>query len=454
MDTKNTSPQLLDAIVGTLLFPRVFRTFRMAIQPSKLLIAFLALAIICLAGWIMDFNRTVTTDPQGAATELDAYMDRLSVSQFRQLHEENGGRQGVFSTLWHFNRQRFNDALYSLFAFNISDVAKNIAQCSKAAAWAIRYHTIYSAIFALIKLTVIAIAGGAICRIAALQFGCGEKPGVVEALRFSITRFFSFFLAPLVLMVPIVILGLCVLALGALGNLGWGVGNLLMGIFILAALLAGALITVFLIGIAAGFNLMFPTIAYEGSDWLDGASRSFHYVYSKPWRMGFYMALAAVYGAICYVFARFFAFLLLFVTHVLLDIGLFWTPGKLARIWPKPTFLSLLAPGPDASMPWSEDFAAVLIYLCSLAVIGLLIAFIMSFYFSATTIIYALMRNRVDNTALEEIYQHSEEIETAPATATQVETDPQPEQPQTDLQAQQPEPQPEQPRPESETEDP
>jgi hypothetical protein len=37
-------------------------------------------------------------------------------------------------------------------------------------------------------------------------------------------------------------------------------------------------------------------------------------------------------------------------------------------------------------------------------VIGLIVSFIMSFYFSANTIIYALMRNRVDNTALDDIY--------------------------------------------------
>jgi len=47
-----------------LLFPKIFQTFRMAIQPSKLIIAFLAIAVICLAGWIMDFSQTVVVGPQ------------------------------------------------------------------------------------------------------------------------------------------------------------------------------------------------------------------------------------------------------------------------------------------------------------------------------------------------------------------------------------------------------
>jgi hypothetical protein len=34
----------------------------------------------------------------------------------------------------------------------------------------------------------------------------------------------------------------------------------------------------------------------------------------------------------------------------------------------------------------------------------LVVSFIISFYFSANTIIYSLMRNRVDNTALDDIY--------------------------------------------------
>ncbi|MBN1392720.1 MAG: hypothetical protein JW947_07950, partial [Sedimentisphaerales bacterium] len=159
----------------------------------------------------------------------------------------------------------------------------------------------------------------------------------------------------------------------------------------------------------AGFNLMFPAIVYDGSDCFDAISRSFSYVYSKPWRMGFYTAVAVVYGAICYIFVRFFAFLLLWVTRWFLQLGV-WvnnTSGKvnkLAAIWPEPSFMGLRGSPSLATVNWSESFAALLIYLVLLAVVGLLVSFVISFYFSASTIIYALMRNRVDNTAIEDIY--------------------------------------------------
>jgi hypothetical protein len=47
--------------------------------------------------------------------------------------------------------------------------------------------------------------------------------------------------------------------------------------------------------------------------------------------------------------------------------------------------------------------------------VGLMVSFVISFYFSANTIIYALMRNRVDKTALTEVCTHSGEPMTGPA---------------------------------------
>jgi hypothetical protein len=48
-----------------LLFPKIFRTFRVAIQPTKLIIAFLAVVVICLAGWVMDLGKTVVVGTYG-----------------------------------------------------------------------------------------------------------------------------------------------------------------------------------------------------------------------------------------------------------------------------------------------------------------------------------------------------------------------------------------------------
>jgi len=188
-----------------------------------------------------------------------------------------------------------------------------------------------------------------------------------------------------------------------------------MGIFMFLALIAGGLIAVILIGTIAGFNLMYPAIAYDGSDCFDAISRSFSYVYSKPWRMGFYTVIAAVYGAICYMFVRFFAFLMLLVTHRFLQLGVLNDNAKLEAIWPGPCFADLLGSSCSPAN-WVQTFAGFLVYLCLLVVIGLLVSFIISFYFSANTVIYSLMRNRVDNTALDDVYTISEENKTGPIT--------------------------------------
>jgi hypothetical protein len=403
-------------VFDDLLFPKIFQTFRMAIQPTKLIITFSALVVICLAGWIMDFiSEPVVTTPD-THDQLKSYIEDFT---------EKGKPGGVFSTLWRFSATKFQGAVDSVFAQDIPGVVKNIADYFKAVGWALRHHPVYCIIFFVIKLAVISIAGGAICRISALQSARGEKPGLTEALRFSIKRFTSFFTAPLVPVGIIIFIGLFIFLLGLIGNIPWA-GELIMGIFVLLALIAGALIAVVLIGGFAGFNLMFPAVAYDGSDCFDAISRSFSYVYAKPWRMGFYTAIAAVYGAICYTFVRFFTFLLLGVTHRTLQLGV-WVENskevdKLTAIWPKPEFMNLLGSSGLATTNWTESLAAFLVHLFLLAVVGLLVSFIISFYFSANTIIYSLMRNKVDNTALDDIYKYNDEAEIEPAT-TEAKTD-------------------------------
>ncbi len=418
MVSENNSSKVFEG----LLFPKIFRTFRMAIQPTKLIIIFSALIIICLAGRIMDLSETVVVirNTQGKIieTELQNYMNKPSqVKTYIEIYRGKSRGAGVFFTLWHFAAAKFQGSVDSVFALDIPGVVKNVADYFKAAEWALRHHFIYCIIFFVIYLAVISIAGGAICRIAALQFARGEKPGLTEALRFSIKRFTSFFVAPLTPIGIIIVPVIFIFILGLTGNIPWA-GELVIGISVPLALIAGALITVVLIGMFAGFNLMFPAVAYDGSDCFDAISRSFSYVYAKPWRMGFYTTIAAVYGAISYTFVRFFAFILLLVTHLFLQLGVWMENSKevnkLTAIWPKPEFMKLLGSSDLATSNWTESVAAFLVYLFLLAVVGLVVSFIISFYFSTNTIIYSLMRYKVDNTALEDIYTYYDEAEIEP----------------------------------------
>ena len=193
-----------------------------------------------------------------------------------------------------------------------------------------------------------------------------------------------------------------------------GLGELIVGLFVWLGLIIGAIVAAVVIGTAAGFNLMFPAIACDGSDSMDAVSRSFNYVYARPWRMGFYTITAFVYGAVCYIFVRFFAYLLLWMTYagLRLGAGLDSTkglPDKIMAIWQEPSFSRLLVFSTQTAGT-SEKAAAVLVYLSVLIIVGLVVSFIISFYFSANTIIYTLLRNKVDGTSLDEIYTEPEQI--------------------------------------------
>ena len=436
-------------LFGDLLFPKIFQTFRMSIQPTKLIITSVALAVICLAGWIMDFSKSVvatkgtkivvtTRGIQDKFTELDIYItDSSQLSSYIAGFKEKSQGVGVFSTMWHFSGKRFQGAVDSVFALDVPGVMRNITDFFRAVAWALRYHPAYCIIFFIIMLAVMSISGGAVCRIAALQFARGEKPGLTEALRYSIKTFTSFFTAPLAPIGIIVFIGFFIFLLGLAGNIPRA-GELIVGIGMAFALFAGALIAVIVIGAVAGLNLMFPAVAYDGSDCFDAISRSFSYVYARPWRMAVYTVIAAVYGSICYTFVRFFAFLSLWITRWFLQVAL-WIGdssgqvNKLTAIWPKPEFSRLVRFSPPAEANWTEWVAAFLVYLSLLVIVGLVVSFIISFYLSANTIIYSLMRNTVDNTAREDIYMQFEEAEIEPPTTELL---PQEEQPSPDSESQ------------------
>jgi len=370
----------------------------------------------------MDFTGTVVVAPSGM-TELDAYVSKShSVQEHLDLFTESGTRTGVFTTLWHFGSQRFHEAILETFGAdrdrdrivdlpNSVAILKHIVACFLAVAWAFTYHPVYSVVLFAVMLAIMSLCGGAICRIAALQFAQGEKPGLGEALRFGGRKFHSFLTAPVVPFAIIALAGGFIFLLGLAGHYIPYVGELSLGLFMPMALLLAGGIAFFTIGTLAGFSLMFPTIAYEDSDCFDAFSHSYSYVYAQPWHMGFYTIVAFIYGAICYGFVRFFSYLLLRITYLFLQLGFFRDETALTALWPKPQFTDFLGAAEAAPANWCGSVGAFLIYVSVLVVAGLMISFVISFYFSSNTIIYALMRKRVDRTRLEDVQNRFDETE-------------------------------------------
>lgn len=428
--------QLFDGM----LFTKIFKTFRMAIQPGKLIIAFLAIAALCLLGLLMDLNKTVVTAPgvtaaeigaspmagriiSGFPTELHCFVAAPEeTNTFKERYDGKENRIGVFDALSRFCTARFNDAVGELLALDFTGVFIHLVMCVQAIVWAFWHHTIYSIVFFAAAIVVTSMAGGAICRMAALQLASDERPGVVQGLQFGKQKLVHLICAPLTPLAIAAVLGFFITLLGAIGNIPYA-GELLVAVFLILALLLGFLIALVLAGAMGGLNLMFPVIAYEGSDSFEAINRSFSHAFARPWRMAFYTFVAAVYGAVCYLFVRLFMFLLLSVTHGFLRLGLWVSSSqvssvnKLEAIWPTPNFMSLFGTT-SIQLNWSEGAAAFIISLAVLIVFCCAAAFVISFFFSANTIIYALMRNRVDNTPIEEIQTDSDgEAKAAPSPA-------------------------------------
>lgn len=365
------------------LFPNIFRSFRMAIQPSNLSIAFAAVTAICLTGWIMDLGRAALTTDQNPTT-----------------------RHGIFAALWDSTETEMQTITAPLLAFDVqgfvSSLVGAVSRGLQILVWLFTHHAVYSIVFFAVVLVALSLAGGAICRLTAVQFAQDRRPGLTEACRFSRKRLLALVAAPIGPLAIAVLLGLPIILLGLVGNIPV-VGEILAGLLLPLALVLAPFIAVLLIGEAAGLSLMFPAVAYEDSDTFDAISRSFSNIYAKPWRMGFYLIVAAAYGTVCYLFVRFFAFLLLGLTRGFLQVGL--RDEKLQTIWPEISFWNLLGPQAAAPETWSLWLGAFFVRIWSLAVVGLMVSFLVSFYFTSTTIIYALMRNRVDGTPLDEVYE-------------------------------------------------
>jgi hypothetical protein len=289
--------------------------------------------------------------------------------------------------------------------------------------WALRSHTVYFVFFAVLFLIVWAIFGGAIARIAAVHVAREEKLSIRQALGFASGKFLSFVFAPVIPLAIIVIVGIVVAIGGLLVNVPY-IGEILVGIFFFLALAAGFVMTLVALGTAGGLNLMYPTVAVEGSDSFDAISRSFSYVYARPWRMLWYTVVAIVYGALTYLFVRLFIFLTLWFTHK--ATGAWVWRGTDAEtnvwnsIWPGCSFWRLPYAPDYTALHFGSKVAALLVSVWVYLVIALLGAYLISYYFSASTLIYYLMRREVDATELDDVYLEQSDDEFAEPTGAPV----------------------------------
>ena len=139
----------------------------------------------------------------------------------------------------------------------------------------------------------------------AVQLAREEKIGLVESVKFVLKKYLSYIGAPVFPIVGILFfVVLCVLG-GLLGRIPW-FGEIFAGVLWVLPLIAGFVMVIIAIGLVLGWPLMYATISAEGSDSFDAISRSYSYIYQRPWRYAWYWVVSVLYGAIVIAFVTMF----------------------------------------------------------------------------------------------------------------------------------------------------
>jgi hypothetical protein len=281
---------------------------------------------------------------------------------------------------------------------------------------------LFTLLCAIWAAVVWAFFGGAITRIAAVQFAREEKISLKESVRFASTKLLSYGGAPVI---PLGFIAFFWILCAIGGLISWipVFGDLFAGILWFLPLIAGFVMALILVGWAVGWPLMFATISVEGSDSFDALSRSFAYAFQRPWHYLFYALLALIFGSICSFFVLLFTDLIVYLSRWAVEWGggeslrdtldqlFYYAPGAIG--WRRTGVVE----EPTGLTRFAAFCAAIWLYLLYFMVIG----FVYSYFWSASTVIYYLLRRDVDNTEMQEVYLEGEEedeglpIEPAPA---------------------------------------
>ncbi|MHC4607028.1 MAG: hypothetical protein ACYTAF_08815 [Planctomycetota bacterium] len=323
----------------------------------------------------------------------------------------------------------------------------------------------YSVLLLVAFFAIWGTIGGAISRIAAYEIAKdGERIETTRALKFSANKFWSFFFAPVICVLGFLFFFLCNFAVGFIGKFVDFVyiGGPILAILLPLAILAGFIMILILVGSFAGAPLFVPAVAAEGTDSFDAVSRGFSYVYSRPWHYLWYQSVALVYGIVCIAFVYLFAVAMAdmglragcsgfdavslaaeeddksfddvrnaawtaFLSKQHANASYEWDPVTVA-LEPHPygrtMYLANQIVQPDFEVGRDKDQltfrwhmgAFVIVCLWLVVVLGHAYGYAISYFFSQQTMIYCLLRKKVDGIEMNEIFEEAEKEEIPPET--------------------------------------
>jgi hypothetical protein len=287
---------------------------------------------------------------------------------------------------------------------------------------------IYFVLIILWTLAVWSFFGGVITRTSAVLLSGRDHPGgLVGAMSYVYKRYLNYFLSPIV---PLgLVLGIVVvLTVYSIIHLIPILGDLVDSVGWALVIVLGTAIALLLVGLLS-YPLMYPNISVDNGDVSEGFSRSYQFIALYPWHYIWYWLLAIFYGMLLVFFVVLMGSLAVYLGK--------WAVGLLPNLvgYRQPEYLFIYAPEsfgwrslllsenpatntPEAlksyveSLYFNNKLAAffvggLLLHVLFLFVLG----FAYSYFWVASTVIYLLMRRKVEDTELDEVYLDDEDPE-------------------------------------------
>ncbi|MDN3514799.1 MAG: hypothetical protein NG747_10410 [Candidatus Brocadia sp.] len=269
-------------------------------------------------------------------------------------------------------------------------------------------------------LVIWSLVGGAITRIAVLDYARDESARLRDALRFARKKFWSYFWSPLVPVIGIFFFALCNVIGGLIGRIPV-LGEVVVALGFPLALVSGFfMVFIGVIG-ALGLCFMFPTISAEGSDAFDAMSRAYSYVLSRPKQFLIYCTINTLYGLICLAVIAFVAWLMIRMAFLTVGTGMGQKFSLIqAYVWQTCNIacLGFCSASPSESKTaavsldrWSLKFLAGMLLIYIFLIKVAVWSFVTTYLFSAKTIIYFLLRKEIDSTDVSDVYIEEEQEE-------------------------------------------
>jgi len=262
--------------------------------------------------------------------------------------------------------------------------------------------TAYYTFGVLWTLLLWSFPGAAITRRAVVQLAADAPPGLRETAAFAGRRWLWYLQAPLYPLIPVLVIGVFIALLGVPIYFWPGPGSVLAGLAWIFVVLVSLGVLWLLAGLMFGFPLMWPTISAErDGDAFEALARSFSYVYGKPLHYFFYVVVAALFGALCWAVVSGAATLVQEFGFSALSRG-----GSAERVEPIRSAALAFVHGLPAppQQDWPLAIGTTLIGLVLTLLHGIVAAFRYSYFFTAASAIYLLLRYDVDEKEMDEVY--------------------------------------------------